>query len=175
MLCSTLGCNVNTWGCGPLLTPTGVILTPQFLQCSVSLISLFSPSFFLLTSLPWLFIHINLSQFLHVSLSLSLMIYLLVSLLTSHSHVRHTSMCSHNASGWYHVTCGGWKKHRALPAPRGRSCSAGNCPLLASRFLLQPHQGAAFTNEPDSDQILITFIFLCAISRNPFFPSKLCC
>ena len=28
----TLGCIFNTWMCSPLLTPTGVILTPQFLQ-----------------------------------------------------------------------------------------------------------------------------------------------
>ena len=31
----TLGSNFNTWGCGPLLTPTGVILTSQFLHCVV--------------------------------------------------------------------------------------------------------------------------------------------
>ena len=30
----TLGCNFNTRGCGLLLTLTGVILTPQFLQCT---------------------------------------------------------------------------------------------------------------------------------------------
>ena len=29
---NSIGCHFNTWGCGPLLTPTGVILTPQFLQ-----------------------------------------------------------------------------------------------------------------------------------------------
>ena len=39
MLCSySIGCNFNTWGCGPLSTPTGVILTPQFLQCTVSIL-----------------------------------------------------------------------------------------------------------------------------------------
>ena len=47
-----IGCNFNTWGCGPLLTPTGVILTSQFLQCSCHIQE--SPTLFRENYLAWL-------------------------------------------------------------------------------------------------------------------------